>query len=353
MKPTQQHPTFLIAELGQNHNGSLEQAKRLIDAIPTTVHEDRFDLKLPGFNAVKLVKRDLAHEATRSHMNAPYDSPHAYGRTYGEHRRALELTAEQHAELASYARERGLHVVETVCSSGALADVLRHFTPDALKVASRDLTNDRLLRAIDGIGIETILSTGMYGLQEIDYALEQFDSTDKLALLHCTSEYPTPPEHVDLLRIRGLMEAFPDMTIGFSDHTIGISAAIAAVALGAQIVEKHVTLDRRDKGTDHAGSLAPKGMHKFARDVRLLELSKGTINVSTPIGSNEARDKLARSVAATENLSAGTVLSEDLIEPLSPGTGIPWHKRQYVVGKVLTKPVSAQERVRVQYFDWT
>ena len=215
--------TYIIGEIGQNHNGSVEIAKQIVDLAATPVKDGLFNISLGKMDAVKLTKRDLDHELSASEMNRPYDSPNSFGKTYGEHRKALELSDGQHFEIYKYAKEKGLDFVETLCSPTCLS-ILKFFTPDKLKVASRDLTNIPLLEALAETKIPMILSTGMAGEKELQQALEAISlHHSDISILHCVSEYPTRPEHVNLNSIKYLQKKFSKYKIGYSDHTIGIS----------------------------------------------------------------------------------------------------------------------------------
>ena len=163
--------TYIIGEIGQNHNGSVDIAKLIVELVSRPVHEEVFNIDLRPMDAVKMTKRDLREELAQSQMNRPYDSPHSFGATYGEHRAYLELSDEDHFEVYRYAKSLGLDFVETLCSIGCLS-LLRLFTPDRLKVASRDLTNLPLLEALAETRIPIILSTGMAGKKELDEALD-------------------------------------------------------------------------------------------------------------------------------------------------------------------------------------
>ena len=154
--------TYIIGEIGQNHNGSVDIAKLLTELVSRPITEEDFGLALMPIDAVKLTKRDLAEELSSSQMNRPYDTPNSFGKTYGEHRQFLELSDEEHYEVYKYAKSLGLDFVETLCAKGCLS-LLRLFTPDRLKVASRDLTNLPLLEALAETRIPIILSTGMAG----------------------------------------------------------------------------------------------------------------------------------------------------------------------------------------------
>ena len=268
--------TYVIGEIGQNHNGSVDIAKTIIDVVARPVYDKLFGKELPRMDAVKLTKRDLKQELSASQMARPYNTPHSFGKTYGEHREYLELDDEQHYECYLYAKEKGLDFVETLCAVGCLS-ILKHFTPDRLKVASRDLTNLPLLDVMAQTKIPIILSTGMAGDRELDEALNTISKHHSdISILHCVSQYPTEYENVNLKTITYLQKKYPQYTIGYSDHTVGIATPVAAVAMGAKIIEKHITLDRQMKGTDQAGSLEIDGIYRMMRDIRNLELSFGT-----------------------------------------------------------------------------
>ena len=264
--------TYVIGEIGQNHNGSVDLAKLLIDVVSRPIHDKLFNNTLPTMDAVKLTKRDLSQELSNSQMKKPYNNANSFGKTYGEHREYLELTDDEHFELYKYAKSKELDFVETLCAVGCLS-LLKLFTPDKLKVASRDLTNTPLLKAMAETKIPIILSTGMAGKTELDNALDVITKHhENISILHCVSQYPTEYQNVNLRTITYLKQHYPKYTIGYSDHTIGISTPLSAVALGAEIIEKHITLDRQMKGTDQIGSLAIDGIYRMMRDIRILEM---------------------------------------------------------------------------------
>lgn len=334
---------YVIGEIGQNHNGSVDIAKLLVDVVARPVVDKLFGNSLKPMDAVKLTKRDLREELSREQMLKPYNSPHSFGKTYGEHREVLELSDEEHYEVYKYAKDKGLDFVETICAKGAMS-ILKLFTPDKLKVASRDLTNLPLLDALAETRIPIIISTGMAGKQELDEALEVITKHhSNLSILHCVSEYPTQYPNVNLNTIAYLKKHYPQFTIGYSDHTIGIATPIAAVAMGAQIIEKHITLDRNMKGTDQAGSLGIDGIYRLMRDIRNLEDSLGIEDIFISEGVKSARVKLERSIATLTNLDAGTVITENNIHLLSPGDGFKWSDRENVIGKKLKKALLKDE----------
>ena len=335
--------TYIIGEIGQNHNGSVDLAKVIIDLASREIKDDVFGNTLTGMDAVKLTKRDLSQELSQSQMDRIYDSPNSFGKTYGEHRAKLELSNEEHFEVYKYAKGKGLDFVETLCAIGCLS-MLKLFTPDKLKVASRDLTNLPLLTALAETKIPMIISTGMSGKKELDDAINTITKYhNNLSILHCVSQYPTAPKNVNLNTIKYLLKFYKDYTIGYSDHTIGISAPVAAVAMGAKIIEKHITLDRRMKGTDQAGSLGPDGVYRMVRDIRVLDMSMGVEDIFISPDTSLAKEKLERSIAVNKDMKIGDVLTEKDIHLLSPGNGFKWSEKELVLGRKIINPISANE----------
>ncbi len=335
--------TYIIGEIGQNHNGSVDIAKLIIDLVARPIEEDLFHISLKPIDAVKLTKRDLKQELSQSQMDAPYNSVHSFGKTYGEHRAFLELSDEAHFELYKYAKNKGLDFVETLCATGCLS-LLKLFTPDYLKVASRDLTNLPLLEAMAETKIPMILSTGMAGQKQLDDALMTISRHhENISILHCVSQYPTHPDNVNYATITYLLKNYGRYVIGYSDHTIGIAAPLVAVAMGAKIIEKHITIDRRMKGTDQMGSLGPDGVNRMIRDIRLFEMSKGKEEIFIEESVKTSIKKLERSVATRRSLKAGDVISEEDIHLLSPDDGIKWADRANVVGQKAACDIPANE----------
>lgn len=335
--------TYIIGEIGQNHNGSVDIAKLIVDLVSRPVREEVFNLELRPMDAVKMTKRDLNEELTDSQMNRPYDSPHSFGRTYGEHRAYLELTDEEHFEVYKHAKSLGLDFVETLCSKGCMS-LLKLFTPDRLKVASRDLTNLPLLEVMAETRIPIILSTGMAGKKELDDALEVITRYhNDISILHCVSQYPTQPDNLNLKTITYLKQHYGQYHIGFSDHTIGIAAPVVAVGMGAEIIEKHVTIDRRMKGTDQQGSLGPDGVNRMIRDIRIAEHWLGREELYIDPAVSAAKVKLERSIATNKALHPGDIITEEDIHLLSPGDGFKWAERDKVVGRRVRKEIPRNE----------
>ena len=335
--------TYVIGEIGQNHNGSVDLAKLLIDVVARPVKDSLFGNELKRMDAVKLTKRDLTQELSVSQMERIYDTPNSFGRTYGEHRAFLELNDEQHFECYKYAKSKGLDFVETLCAIGCLS-MLKLFTPDRLKVASRDLTNLPLLEALAETKIPIIVSTGMAGQKELDDAINVMSkSHSDISILHCVSQYPTEYKNVNLNTIKFLQENYAQYKIGYSDHTIGIATPIAAVAMGAEIIEKHITLDRNMKGTDQAGSLAIDGIYRMMRDIRNLEKSMGKKGIFIEDSVKVAREKLERSIATLNPIESGQIISEKDLHMLSPGDGLKWAEKDKIVGKTMINGLKKDE----------
>jgi sialic acid synthase len=337
--------TYIIGEIGQNHNGSVDIAKLIVDLARRPIVEESFGFKIAPIDAVKLTKRDLNEELSTTQMNRIYDSPNSFGRTYGEHRAYLELSDEEHFEVYKYAKEKGLDFVETLCAKGCLS-LLKLFTPDYLKVASRDLTNIPLLSALAETKIPIILSTGMAGKKELDEALDTITRYhSNISILHCVSQYPTEPDNLNLRTITYLKKNYGQYRIGFSDHTIGISAPAIAIAMGAEIIEKHITIDRHMKGTDQAGSLGPDGIYRMVRDIRITEHWLGEEDIYIDKSVLSAKVKLERSIATLHDMNKGDIIHEEDLHMLSPGDGYKWDQLHEIVGKQLKRSIPANEIV--------
>ena len=337
--------TYIIGEIGQNHNGNVEIAKKIIDVVAKPVIDKLFDIQLPKMDAVKLTKRDLSYELSDSQMRRPYINKNSFAKTYGEHRAFLELNDEEHFEIYSYAKSENLDFVETLCAPSCLS-MLKLFQPDKLKVASRDLTNLPLLQALAETNIPIIISTGMASDKELDEAIEVISKYhNDISILHCVSQYPTEPKNVNLNTITYLIEKYSDYTIGYSDHTIGIAVPTAAVSMGAKIIEKHITLDRNMKGTDQIGSLGPDGIFRMVRDLRLLEMSFGKKEIFISDDVKLARLKLERSIASNKRLYKGNIITENDIHLLSPGDGYKWSEKEQLIGKRVNCDIPKNELI--------
>lgn len=254
------HPCFVVAEIGINHNGDLETAKKLIDVA-----------KDAGCDAVKFQKRTVEVVYTAEELAKPRESP--WGKTNGDQKRGLEFGREQYAAIDEHCRSVGIAWFASPWDEASV-DFLERFDPPCHKIASASLTDDGLLRQIRSKGRPVILSTGMSTMGEIERAVEILGK-DGLVLLHTVSTYPAKTEDLNLRVIQTLARRFPDVPIGYSGHEAGTTRSVCAVALGACMVERHITLDRSMYGSDQAASLEPAGLTLMIRNIRDLELALG------------------------------------------------------------------------------
>jgi N-acetylneuraminate synthase len=252
-------PCYVIAEIGINHNGDMELAKRLI-AVASAA----------GCNAVKFQKRTIDLVYTPEELAKPRESP--FGTTNGELKRALEFSAREYEEIDAYCKALDIPWLVSCWDEESL-DVMRQFALPCFKIASALLTDDSLLRKTRAMGRPIVLSTGMSTLEEIDHAVSVLGKQD-LILLHACSAYPARYEELNLRVIPELRKRY-GVPIGYSGHETGIPSSVAAVVMGACCVERHITMDRAMWGSDHAASLEPNGIRRLVRDIRLIEKSLG------------------------------------------------------------------------------
>jgi sialic acid synthase SpsE/spore coat polysaccharide biosynthesis protein SpsF (cytidylyltransferase family) len=331
-------PTFIVAEIGQNHNGEMGIAKRLIEMAARC-----------GADAVKFQKRDIRWELTDEAYNRPYEGPNSFGATYGAHREFLELGEDQHRDLREYALAHGLVYMCTACDDPSV-DVMERIGNPIYKVASRDITNIPLLWRIARTRKPVILSTGMAGLSEIREALEALDSVPPaIILLQAISQYPADLERVNLRAMQTMRREFKLLT-GLSDHTAGVISSVAASVMGACVIEKHITLARAMKGSDHAGSLEEEGLRRMVRYIRDAELAMGDGQKKYDDAAEPARLKLARSLTTRIAVTAGTVLTEEMLTLRSPGTGLSWRDRHQIVGKIAVRDMRANQTCYAEDF---
>ncbi len=327
-------PVFIVAEIGQNHNGSVETAKLLIDQSAKD-----------GVDAVKFCKRDIKSELTKAKYNSPYLTLHSFGKTYGEHREFLELSREQHAELKKYAEAKGLFYFASVCDPISVDD-MDSIGVHMFKVASRDLTNKPLLEYIAKKQKPIFLSTGMSNLSEVEKAIAIIRKYhNNIVIFQCTSEYPAKLEDINLNVIKEFRNRF-NLNVGISDHAPGIMVACAAAAMGACATEKHVTLDRGMKGTDHQASLDPPGMARLVEWIRGFEIARG--NGLKNMHSDEfmAKKKLARSIVASRKLKAGEVVTAEMIlAKTHTESGLSPFDDEKILGKKLNQDIDEDELI--------
>lgn len=253
------NPCYVVAEIGINHNGDIELVKQLIDMAEAT-----------GCNAVKFQKRTVDVVYTADELAKPRENP--FGSTNGDLKRGLEFGLDEYREIDRFCREIGIAWFASCWDEGAV-DFIEQFEPPCYKIASASLTDDDLLRHHRTKGRPMILSTGMSTLEEIDHAVDVLGKED-LIILHATSTYPSNYDELNLKAIWELGQRYA-VPIGYSGHETGIPTSTAAVALGASVLERHITMERSMWGSDQAASLGPSGIARLVRDIRLVELAMG------------------------------------------------------------------------------
>src|SRR5512145_1973869 len=319
-------PCWVIAEIGNNHQGDLEKCKHLVR-----------EAKAAGASAVKLQKRDNRSLFTRDMFDSPYDHENSFGQTYGEHREFLEFGRAEYIELQQFARELGITFFATAFDLPS-ADFLAGLDMPAYKIASADLRNIPLITHVARLGKPVILSTGGGTLDDVRRAYEAVMPLNRqLAILQCTSSYPVAFEEMDLRVIETYRATFPDVVVGLSAHDNGIAMALVAYMLGARIVEKHFTLNRAMKGTDHAFSLEPVGLRKMVRDLQRTHKALGDGCKKIYDSEKAPIVKMGKSLVVARDLPAGHVLGPDDIVMKSPGGGIPPYELANVIGRVTLK----------------
>jgi sialic acid synthase len=321
-------PCYVIAEIGHNHQGNLEKAKELFR-----------EAHRAGAHAVKLQKRDNRGLYTRAAFEKPYDNENSFGATYGEHREFLEFGEREYRELQAYAAGLGVEFFATAFDL-ASADFLAALNVPAFKIASGDLKSTPLLKHVARFGKPMIVSTGGAELDDVHRAYDTIMPINpQLAILQCTAGYPAAFEELDLRVVSTYRELFPGAVIGFSSHDNGIAMPVAAYMLGARIVEKHFTLNRAMKGTDHAFSLEPVGLRKMVRDLERTYQAMGN-GVKKVYDSERAPIvKMGKSLVVARDLPSGHVLGPDDIVMKSPGGGIPPYQLDSIIGRVTLKPL--------------
>ncbi len=331
---------YVIAEIGHNHGGSIETCKELFD-----------EAKGCGAHAVKLQKRDNHSLYTREFFNKPYENENSYGATYGEHREALEFGKADYKELKDYAEEIGITFFATAFDHHS-ADLLAEVEMPAYKVASADLVNTPLLRHVAGFGKPMILSTGGSTLDDVRRAHEIVaEINPELAVLQCTAGYPAAWDELDLRVIETYRDLFPETVIGLSSHDNGIAMPVVSYLLGGRIVEKHFTLNRALKGTDHRFSLEPQGLRKMVRDLTRTKKALGDGTKTMYPSEVEPVQKMAKKLVAKTALPAGHVLRAEDLAMKSPGDGLPPYELDRLIGRTLRHPVDEDQALTFEMLE--
>jgi N-acetylneuraminate synthase len=327
-------PAYIIAEVGVNHDGSLEDALTLVDVAGDA-----------GADAVKFQTFDAAQLASQSAPLAEYQQAGSEAASQVEMLQRLQFTDAEWDAVAARCAERGLTFLSTPFDARS-AETLERLQVPAYKVGSGDLTNLPFLRSLAAHGLPMIVSTGMATMPEIESAVAAIaESGDPpLSLLHCISSYPTPPEQANLRAMDTLRDAFPHLVIGYSDHCMGLEVSFAAVARGAAVLERHITLDRDRPGPDHAISLEPDDLRALVAGVRTIEASLGTGEKTPAPAEQETRVVVRRSLVAAGDLSVGHVLRDEDVLAKRPGGGLPPDAVATLVGRELTREIKSDEQ---------
>lgn len=325
---------YVIAEIGHNHQGDLDQCMQMFDVA-----------KECGANSVKLQKRDNKSLFTREMYDSPYLHRNSYGKSYGEHREALEFGKHEYRQLCDYAKEIGITFFSTAFDIPS-ADLLTDLDVPAFKIASGDITNTPLLRHVAKVGKPMIMSTGGAEMADVIRAYETVRPlNDQLCIMQCTSGYPAEFEELNLKVIETYRKRFADSVIGLSAHDNGIAMALVGYVLGARVIEKHFTLNRAAKGTDHAFSLTPEGLRKMVRDLRRARAAMGD-GVKRRYASEEAPlYKMAKKLVAVRDLRSGHLLTESDVTIKSPNDGLPPYEIDKLIGKKLVRDVSVDQNI--------
>lgn len=333
--------TFIIAEAGVNHNGSIDMAKKLID---TAVNAGADAVKFQTFKAGRLVTGTAA-KARYQIENMGTDEPQL------EMLKRLELSPEMHKRLISYCKKKNIIFMSTPFDEES-ADMLHDLGMTMFKIPSGEITNKPLIQHIAEKNKPIILSTGMSYLGEVEKAiiwineaLDKLKNRPRLTLLHCVSNYPAAVEDTNLLAMKTLKSAF-GLPVGYSDHTPGIEIPIAAVAIGAQVIEKHFTLNRNLEGPDHKASIEPDEMNAMVMAIRNIEKAMGD-GIKRPTKNEEDTRNIARrSLVAARDIKAGDTITLNDITIKRPGIGIPPEYKDRIIGMQVKHDISVDSVIR-------
>ena len=331
--------TLVIAEAGVNHNGEMRIAKQLIDL----ASEAGADLvKFQTFNADRQVTKLAPKAAYQSLLTDISESQHSM-------LRKLEITEEMHVQLIAYCQSRAVGFLSTGFDIESV-DLLNRLGQELFKIPSGEITNMSFLRHIGGLGKRVILSTGMSTMDEIESAINVLENSgtprSKVTVLHCTTAYPAPMSDVNLSAMQSIKSAL-NVEIGYSDHTLGIEIPIAAVALGATVIEKHFTLDRNMPGPDHKASLEPTELKAMVNAIRNIEQALGD-GVKRLMPSEVENIVIARkSIVARQSISKGEIFSSENITAKRPNNGISAMQWDEVIGKAAKRDYSTDEFIEL------
>jgi N,N'-diacetyllegionaminate synthase len=328
---------FIIAEAGINHNGDIEIAKKLVD-VASEAGADA--VKFQSFKAEKLVSRNAKKAEYQKNTTDKPESPL-------DMLKRLELDFKNHKELISYCGKRNIIFLSSPFDLESI-DLLNKLGVEIFKIPSGEINNLPYLRKIGKLKKKVILSTGMSTLDEIKDALDilRENGTTDIIVLHCNTEYPTRVEDVNLRAMETIRRTF-NIEVGYSDHTLGIEVPIAAVAMGAAVIEKHFTLDKNMEGPDHKASLEPNELREMVRAIRNIERALGD-GIKKPSNSELKNVNIVRkSIVAKRYIKKGEVLTEENLTVKRPGDGISPMKWDEVIGRVADKDYEEDELIQI------
>ena len=329
--------TFIIAEAGVNHNGKIENAIKLIDAAAEAGADA---VKFQTFKAQNIVCRNAKKAEYQKQTTDADENQYMM-------LKKLELTEQMHEQLLQHCRENGILFLSTPFDLDSI-DYLDRLGISIMKVPSGEITNYPYLKKIAETGKKVIMSTGMCTVEEVEAAvnvLKKYGSKD-ISLLHCNTEYPTPFCDVNLSAMTTLKNQF-DLEVGYSDHTFGIEIPVAAVAMGATIIEKHFTLDKNMEGPDHKASLEPEELKQMVNAIRNVESALGN-GMKTPSASEKKNIEIARkSIVAKKNIAAGEAFTEENLTAKRPGNGISPMKWNEIIGTKAKRDFAIDEMIEV------
>jgi N-acetylneuraminate synthase len=334
-------PPYIIAEVGSNHNGDMDLCRQMIDAAAAS-----------GAHAVKFQSwTDSSLIAEEEYLrNIDYSDKKKHFGSLREMVTAYQLTVEQHHEARSHCAAQGIAFCSTPFSQQEV-DLLEELDVPFFKIASMDIVHIPLLKYVARKKRPVMISTGMATMSEIERAVQtvQDEGNDQIVLLHCISIYPPQYDTINLRNMATLQRAF-DLPVGFSDHTLGTAIPLAAIAIGACVIEKHFTLDQDMPGWDHAISANPEQLRTIVEEGKNIFAALGESVRTVSAAEMEKRKKFRRSLVAHRKLERGTLISEGDLDAKRPGTGIAPNEIAYVVGRRLTTDVAADQVLRWEDF---
>ena len=334
-------PSFIIAEIGINHQGNIDIAKKLI-----------LQAKECGADAVKFQKRSIPRILTKAGLEMAYENRNSFGKTYGEHKYALELSEDEYRELKRFSDNLNIYFSASGWDEESI-DFLMEIDVPFFKMASADLSNFPLLKHTAKKGKPIILSTGMADMELVKAAFDLVSEINSnIAILQCTSTYPANFNEINLNVIKTYLDFFPNSIIGYSGHELGIAIPGVAVALGAKIIERHFTLDRTMKGGDHAASLEPHGFSKMVRDIRHIEDAMGIAEKELQESEKPIFKKLAKSIVTSKYIKKGEKITFEMLTTKGPGSGISPTMFNDLIGKSLNKDIEEDVVIKNEDVIW-